>query len=271
MGENNVGKGLNEAEISAKWAEIAPLIERAMERVGSRDEFPVSKGSSLCGDDRASDPYRVSHAVRHCVTAGVDHLHAAKVLVNDDRILHIAAPFSLARGALETLSAAYWIVHPTSRDSRIERTLRWHAQNFKDKDRALAPLSQPDYTPLEGKLSKLDAVADRRPGIVTTVRSGFTSTEVVKYADQNGVKAKSALLCWRLCSGYAHGRPWAYLGASERDIYATTESSVVNIKMTASSGTALLVVLVGLHLLEDVLRTYSQRASAMLDQIVGFS
>ena len=47
-------------------------------RTGEPNDFPVSPGSSLAGDDKASNPYQVSHAVQMCLVAGVDHLHAVK-------------------------------------------------------------------------------------------------------------------------------------------------------------------------------------------------
>src|SRR3954451_8752379 len=127
--------------VQEKWIEAAPLIDRMMERVGAPGEFPVGAGSSLAGDDRASSPYHVSHALRVCLTAGVDHLHAVKVLVVDNEILHVGAPSSLARGALENFAAAYWILGPESRTDRIERQLRWHAKNFKDGSKAANRIS----------------------------------------------------------------------------------------------------------------------------------
>jgi hypothetical protein len=126
-----------EAEAAAKWKEMSPLLDRLMQRTDDRAEFLISAGSSLFGDDRASDPFQVSHAVRLCMTVGIDHLHAAKVLVVDQGVLHTAAPASLARGALENLATAYWILRPDDRNERVERTLRWHAKNRKDAHQAV--------------------------------------------------------------------------------------------------------------------------------------
>lgn len=101
-----------------------------MERVNDPMDFAVSPGSPLAGDDRASDPYQVSHAVQMCIVAGVDHLHAMKSLLLDLNMLHSAAPFTMVRGALEVLSSAFWILHPAKRTVRVERVLRWHAKTF---------------------------------------------------------------------------------------------------------------------------------------------
>lgn len=153
---------LSEQAISDKWLKAAPLIDRMMERVGTKGEFPVAGGSSLSGDDKAADPYQVSHVLRMCLTAGVDHLHAVKVLVVDEGVLHVAAPSALARGALENFSAAYWVLGPKSRDDRIERALRWQAKNFKDGAKATASFNLPGAVALEDKLRKLSAIGRTR-------------------------------------------------------------------------------------------------------------
>lgn len=110
---------ITEQQAWNKWFEIAPLIDRVMERVGDPHDFPVQPGSALAGDDKASAPYQVSHAFKQCLTVAVDHLHAARVLILGpaDRphvqpIVHMSAHAALARGALENLAVAFWIRHP---------------------------------------------------------------------------------------------------------------------------------------------------------------
>lgn len=205
---------LDEAQVKQKWQEIAPLIDRMMARVGTTGEFPVQAGSSLRGDDKASDPYQVSHVVRMCLTAGVDHLHAAKVLVVDQRVIHLAVPASLARGALENLATAYWILGPMRRTERIGRALRWYAKNFKDQETAVAPLNLPNHRSLESTLEKVDAVAQRHGLEAKAIRRGYTSTDAVGFAETSAPNlGLGVVFPWRLCSGFAHGRPWAYLAS----------------------------------------------------------
>ncbi|MEU2043640.1 hypothetical protein [Nocardia niwae] len=251
------------AQVEAKWLEMAPLIDRVTERIATRSEFPVMPGSSLAGDDSASSPYQVSHVVRASMTAGVDHLHALKVLVRDARVLHNLAPFSLARGALENLSLAYWVLHPAQRDVRVERALRWWAQNYKDGERACAPRGIANSA-AEPKLLKLEAVAQQRPGITSRIRNGHTSTDAVAYTQTHAKQARSVQFAWQLCSGFAHGRAWARLGASDRELDTTSEPGVVLLKLTASETNVAYVAVEALHLLADVLRTYDLRSGAHL-------
>lgn len=261
-------------QIEAKWREIAPLIDLMAKRIGTIGEFPVAPGSSLAGDDSASSPYQVSQVVISSMTAGVDHLHALKVLVRDARVLHNLAPFSLARGALENLSLAFWVLQPAARDLRIERALRWWAQNHKDAEKATAPRGVPNSL-AEPKLQKLEAVARIRPGISvhprTGIRSGHSSTEAVKCAEEHAKTARSVLFLWQLCSGFAHGRAWARLGASEREQVSGSESGVVQLKLTANETAVIWAASTAMHLLTDVLRTYDQRADAHLEALLDGS
>ncbi len=259
------GTSLTEDDAKAKWRELAPLLDRMMERVATEGEFPVAVRSSLAGDDAAADPYQVSHVIRMCLTAGTDHLHAVKVLVVDQHVVHLAAPASLARGALETIAAAYWILQPAQRDERVTRSLRWHAKNMRDAEAAVGALKLPGHTPLEQKLLKLDAVANRRSLDTKTIRAGYTSTEAVKCAEEHAPDLPlGVVLPWRVCSGFAHGRPWAYFGVSDVQVTQTDESDILGVRLTSSLMKALYPSLAAVHLLERLLRLYEQRAGSPL-------
>ncbi|MEV0794500.1 hypothetical protein [Kribbella sp. NPDC050459] len=264
---------MSDQDVSRKWLEMAPLIDRMMERVGTKGEFPVEAGSPLAGDDKASDPYQTSHALRMCLTAGVDHLHAIKVLVLDQQVLHVAAPSSLARGALENFGAAYWILGPRERDDRVTRTLRWYAKNFKDGDTATQPLNLPGHVLLADKMDKIFAVGAKRSIPAASIRGGYTSTETVMYAEANAPQLPlGVVLPWRLCSGFAHGRPWAYLGMSNREEETSKDNAnIVNVRLTSDLMRALYPALAALQLLERFLRLYAERSGCHLAQLSGSS
>lgn len=256
---------LSDADVQAKWREMAPLIDRMMERVGTEGEFPVAARSSLAGDDRASNPYQVSHILHMCLMAGVDHLHAVKVLVIDQGVLHVAAPSSLARGALENFSAAYWILGPAQRTERVSRALRWHAKNFKDSDTATSPLGPHMHSPLDPKMQKLYAVGAARGISNRTIRAGYASTEAVRYAEAEAPNlGLGVVLPWRLCSGFAHGRPWAYLGSLDLEKTPGPSSDITHVRMTSDLTRALFPNLAALHLLERFLHLYQQRSASHL-------
>ena len=255
---------LTDEIVAAKWHEIGPLIDRLNERTETPGEFDVSWGSSLAGDDRASSPYQVSHALRSCLMSGIDHLHACKVLLLEARVLHVSAPATLLRGCLENMATAYWILGPDARDDRIERALRWYAKNAQDQERAVKDLALDGYKTVEEILAKIESVADKRPKIdVRRVRRGYTSTEAVRYADQLGSSNLGVLLPWQLCSGFAHGRPWAHLAWSVREEFAAHEAGVVRLRLTNDFNRVIYPALAAMHLLEDFLRLYARRSGSL--------
>lgn len=251
---------LDPKAVEKKWAEMAPLIDVMMTRVGTRDEFPVEPGSSLAGDDRASDPYRVSYVVMQGLTAGVDHMHAVKTLVVDQQVLHLAAPSSLSRGALENLATAYWVLSPSRRKDRVERALRWHYKNYDDQHKALDVRGLSIAT-REEHFAKVDRVALQNGLDPKSLRRGYFSTTVVKYCEEQlpDEVPEGILFPWQLCSGFAHGRPWAYLGASKREVVGDDGNGVANVRLTSDLSIALFPLLAAMHLLEALLRPHRQR------------
>jgi hypothetical protein len=256
---------LDDAQVQAKWAELSPLLDRMMERVESSTEFPVLPSSSLAGDNQATKPYHLCYAIRQCLGAGVDHLHAVKVLVVDQQVLHLAAPASLARGALENFAAAYWILQPAKRTERVERSLRWHAQNFRDQEKAVGRLGLPGHRSLDEKLQRLEKIGAVRGIEATAIRSGYKSTAVITYVEATLSDSElGVLLPWQICSGFAHGRPWAYLGVSEREESPSDETDALNVRLTNDLSRALYPTLAAMRLLEKLLRLYQARSGASL-------
>jgi hypothetical protein len=256
---NGGGAPLDDASIDAKWLEIAPLIEKMAERVGEPNDFPVHPGSGLARDDKASDPYQVSHAVRMCLMAGVDHLNATKLLLIDQNVLPTAALFSLIRGSLENFAAAFWILHHPQHSIRIQRTLRWHAKNFKDQRTALEPSGNCDKATMDSRLAKLDAIGSPFGLSPKDIRAAYTSTSAVEYAEQHS--STHPLLPWRACSGYAHGRPWVYLGMSVQEHFSTADPNVLNVKLTTDKSRVLWPTLSAFHLMTDVVRLLRDRSA----------
>ena len=168
-----MGDGLDQEKIDALWATDAGDVDRMMERVNDAMDFAVSPGSSLAGDDRASDPYQVSHAVQMCIV--------------------------------------------------------------RDQQPALESLGLSDAAKKKAKYARLGQIAGRG-AVQGDVTGGYRSTEAVTYADANAPTAKP-LLSWQMCSGYAHGRPWVYLGmADENMIQETDEPGVLKARVTSDPG-----------------------------------
>ena len=68
------------------------------------------------------------------------------------------------------------------------------------------------------------------------------------------------MLFWQLCSGYAHGRQWAYLGMSEQEHFKTPDPGVLNVQLTTDPGRLLYPTLAAYQLLIDVVELIQQRS-----------
>ena len=247
-------------QVAEKWVEISPLINRLVERIGDPDDFPIRPKSALTGDDKASTPYQVSHAAHACLTAAVDHLHAAKTLAFDSGVLHIAAPATLARGVIENAATGLWILSPAQRDERIRRALKWHARNAHDLvGSGLAP---PDRT-RDYYINKITAVAARRGLDATTVRSGYKMLKVIREVDSEHTDLGGIATAWQLGSGFSHGRPWAYLGALRLETIRRPEPGVSDIRLTNDPTLALYPILTGLFTVERLLQIRELRAGML--------
>ena len=72
--------------------------------------------------------------------AAIDHLHCLRMAMRGPEpnsvAVHIQAPFSLARGALENASTAMWLMVPPGRQERIRRRLRYEMASVKTWSRS---------------------------------------------------------------------------------------------------------------------------------------
>lgn len=258
---------MTEAQAWSKWQEVGGLIDALVARSDRSGEWVPQPGSSLAGDDRASDPYQVSHAVGQCLIAAIDHAHAVKSLVVEHQMLHIAAPASLARGFIESMATAFWILHPPRRAERVARAMKWYVRNVHDQTEAIgnvAKLTESGRSPGERIMRVVDIAAGAGAEDRAYVERGYRPGQAVEYAHREaGLSGLGVLFSWRLCSGFAHGRPWALLGVLEQERVATVGSDVLEVRLTNDLGRSLYPVLTGMHLTEVVLRLHRERSQAL--------
>ncbi|TQL70387.1 hypothetical protein FB381_4317 [Nocardioides albertanoniae] len=228
-------------------------------------------GTPLAADDRKANPFHTSHVIQMLLSAGIDNLNGIRHLIwgrppesSDRPVLHQATHFVLARAAIEDFATALWILGPSSRPVRVERTLRWHVQNIQDRSRAIEVLGVTQHSG-EDRLKRLEEIAERSLGAVPPKfrGRGFTATEVVKYADatnpEGGNQELSTEFLWRLCSGFTHGRFWSSLLFLEQEHLATDDPDVISVRMTSDLTRALWPTKEAMHLLERLLKLHNQR------------
>ncbi len=239
-----------------------------LERVRSIRAFHTAAGSVLAGDDAGlrPTPYSVSAAAVSCLTSAIDHLHALKSYAVDGPVLHISSPFSLARGALENLSIAYWILHPADRTDRLQHALRWWAQNFLDAERALRPVGGIADGATESALLQLEELARRTGVTATLIRKGHSSSVAVKYTNQHAIEARQVLFAWQLCSGFAHGRGWAIHGVSSAETIRVAGQDEQIVRLSSNDTVLLWVTLTSHRLATEAFRILDQKCGDISGQ-----
>ena len=117
-----------------------------------------------------------------------------------------------------------------------------------------------DQTELNAKMAKLYAVGLNRGIAAKIIKDKFMSTAAVTYAENNS--GSDPLLPWQMCSGFAHGRLWAYLGVSEKEFFETTDPEVFKIRMTNSPERLLYPALRAFALMNEVVELFDKRRSS---------
>lgn len=130
----------------ASLSKLFALVEAWQERIHAQQPWP-EPGSSLAGDDNATDPYRLSHAVVQVLISAVDHLETLRLVVQEQHVVPARGGFTLVRAALENAAVAMWLLAPSRRDERVFRLLRWEWADAEDSDRALLLMAETTTDP----------------------------------------------------------------------------------------------------------------------------
>jgi hypothetical protein len=260
----HVDQRLSEEQISAKWREIAHYAEVLAQRSATPGEFSAHAGSDAAMDDEIMGGYNLSTAVIHGLVASIDHLDALTTLVVEHKALHINAPYSLARGVLENAAIAFWIVHPAERPERLHRAFRWWAKNANDGKAVHTAFPNAGGASSSEVIKKLETAAAANHLPIGEIKNGYTSSAAVRYADANATMSNGApisvLFPWQLCSGFAHGRPWASLGALDREAHPTPDPTISNLGLTNTLEMTLWPVLNGFRLIQSLLGIWQRRS-----------
>lgn len=214
-------------------------------------------------DDKETHPYRMSDAAWHALSHAVDHLHCLRALLKDAHLMHMYAPYSLARAALENASAAVWLLAPDDRSERILRRLRFAALDIRGGEEAKrlvgatsGPKSEAD------RLDEVRALARRRGIDEKAAVKRVTYGEIVKLAgDTTPLGHVPFLITWRMCSGIAHGDLWTTLNVLSREELPGAPPGLVHFKITANVKTLLVAVFFAIDMTERGWRLYDERSS----------
>ena len=94
---------------------------------------------------------------------------------------------------------------------------------------------------LDAALERVEAVACRRGLSAETATGGYQLSKVVAAVDEaHGIGAQPA---WQIGSGFAHGRPWAYLGLLHQERFQGGEPGLHGMRLTNTPVVAMYPIL----------------------------
>jgi hypothetical protein len=244
-GVTNTVAAVRQSDVSAEPGGRR-LIELATEIDGWHERFEtghttVPAGSPLAGDDRASAPYQVSHAVWMALSHATDNLHAFRMATVSGGPQHYnltTRPYGAypnLRASMENSSAALWMLSPASRNERLLRRFRWYLADGKSRDAVVGLLG-----PRTGNTNYTDRVADLQPLVagrdidLTACKNRPRFAEIVREAAPRALfDADGAEAIWRILSGMTHGDMWASLSISDAERLAeTADGGVMSMRLT---------------------------------------
>ena len=204
--------GLSDDQIQYYLRLIFARNDARVARLNQADWVDLTPRSALVGDDRATQPYQLSHAVCSGIADAVEQLHALSTLLRDANTLHPSAPLVLARCAIESASNAAWMLTPRSRAERVRRRMVLHVLDIEDSAKATTEAElEPPRTKAE-RLMQAQQIADAAHGGTATNlkdQGSRTATSRIRQVALDVDSDFSILLAWMVGSGFAHGRPWA--------------------------------------------------------------
>lgn len=223
----------------------------------------VEPHSALAGDAKRCPEHQVAHTAWYALGHAIDQLHAFKTLVDDARVLHAYALYSLLRAAIENAATAVWLLAPASRKERLQRCLRLAHNEAREQGqaRALVPDAYPEWVrSSETRIAEIKDLATRLDLDYGRIGGRFSYERIVKAAgDATDFGDDFAAFIWRLCSGFSHGRYWSVLGMLTRKPAATDEAGVHNFSLTVDLHEVLTVAHVPFAFILHALQLHERR------------
>jgi hypothetical protein len=220
--------------------------------------------SAMSRDDKETNPFQMSHAAWHALSHAVDHLHCLRGLVKDAHLMHMYAPYSLVRAALENASAAVWLLHPDDRGERTLRRLRFAALDIRNGEEARRLVGAPAGRKTEAeRIEQVRALAQRRGVDERAVlrKRPVSYGEIVKAAAGTRWSGETPyLITWKMCSGIAHGDLWTTINVMSRDELPGAPPDIAHLKITASVQTLMLGIFFAVDMTDAGWGLYDERS-----------
>ncbi|MBL1087443.1 hypothetical protein JK359_36760 [Streptomyces actinomycinicus] len=199
-------------------AYLLPLFH-AIEQARGEDAYQQlpapAPASSLAADDAPLGVYCAAHLIRSSYTAGLAHADALRRLTAAGEV-DPTSPWTLLRGALENFATALWLLDGTGRSERRRRALSLWDEDMRNRHQHETDTG---YLPSGGGMSgaqrraEIRAIADQLG--LAPLTAPRTHQILLTAAPAAGLPAVKVCAVWRAASGFAHGRYWPNLRASQ--------------------------------------------------------
>lgn len=199
-------------------------------------KFGVRESSALAGDDLATPYETLSSQIETNLQGAFDNIGALSALINDASVLPAFAHFGLLRNALEMVGTGFWLIGPTSRDTRVLRSLQVALEGRRDANHASNELARrPSKFPSDDPiLLLLEQQRDARHGIAGRSLNPPSIASRLRAAQEFCSDQPYTILgFWRLTSGAMHGRRSVLKDLLEHEIL---ESSAAVVRTSMTSG-----------------------------------
>ncbi|WNV84916.1 hypothetical protein [Umezawaea sp. Da 62-37] len=252
----------------------------------TRTEMPQPEpepGSSLAGDDQATSPLHVSHAVVGVLVSAVDHFETVRLVVQEQHVLPARGGFTLLRAALENAAAAVWLLGPSDRQDRVFRQLRWEWANVNDGNnifKLMGEMSEDETHAADVKaqvetlrkaqktrlqdLARAHGMTPARVGDVIANPDGFGRIVETAGDHARGLTGKHAKWAWMTCSGLAHSRRWTEFAFLEKEVMPGATDDVGVAKIGATEEHLAAMAEVAAQMLTEAWRLFDERRGSLI-------
>jgi hypothetical protein len=197
---------------------LLPLLH-AVEQARGGDAYrqlpAPAPASSLAADDAPLGPYASAHLIRTSYTAGLAHADALRRLTSAGEV-DPTSPWTLLRGALENFATGLWLCDGAGRSERRRRALSLWDEDMRNRQQHETDTG---HLPTGGgksgaeRRAEIRALADRLG--LAPLTAPRTHQILLTAAPAAGLTAVKVCAAWRAASGFAHGRYWPNLRASQ--------------------------------------------------------
>ncbi|MDP9888638.1 hypothetical protein LFT44_21890 (plasmid) [Arthrobacter sp. FW306-05-C] len=211
------------------------LLDANLSLYDDMNRWPKSEpGSLLFEDDQATYPFPISNDVRYLLLVAADNLNGLRSMIleatenGQPRLnLHVFAPYTLIRNAIECASTALWIMTPAERHERVLRLAQFELEDAKKNKAALTAFGGSGEETFNRKKGIIEGIIRRYAELSWKgVDDGFRITGLLRtIGSLPGLEGLNPLGKWQIASGMAHGKRWVgtLLSDLKEDAQPTTK------------------------------------------------